>query len=102
MECTSRAFVGAITVISRVWCSGLNESLVKFIEGVGGWSFGASLLSLNFFSVVKTYTMVRQRLKKVVSLKTVRELDAFPKVPESYVESTAVGGTGKQKTFVFL
>ncbi|KAJ1525903.1 hypothetical protein ONE63_009092 [Megalurothrips usitatus] len=37
--------------------------------------------------------MLRQRIKKVVSLKTVRELDAFPKVPESYVEASPIGGT---------
>ncbi|XP_034234729.1 endoplasmic reticulum-Golgi intermediate compartment protein 2 isoform X2 [Thrips palmi] len=37
--------------------------------------------------------MLRQRIRKVVSLKTVRELDAFPKVPESYVEASPIGGT---------
>lgn len=37
--------------------------------------------------------MLRQRIKKVVSLKTVRELDAFPKVPDSYVEASPIGGT---------
>uniref|UniRef100_A0A8C7PVZ6 Uncharacterized protein n=1 Tax=Oncorhynchus mykiss TaxID=8022 RepID=A0A8C7PVZ6_ONCMY len=31
--------------------------------------------------------------KKALSL--VKELDAFPKVPESYVETTATGGTGE-------
>lgn len=34
--------------------------------------------------------MLRQRH---VNVKTVKELDAFPKVPELYVDKTAVGGT---------
>ena len=29
------------------------------------------------------------------ALKVVKELDAFPKVPESYVETTATGGGSK-------
>jgi hypothetical protein len=35
--------------------------------------------------------MLRNRAKRVS--KTVKELDAFPKVPESYVETSPVGGT---------
>lgn len=35
-----------------------------------------------------------RRLTKKKALTLVKELDAFPKVPESYVESTATGGTG--------
>lgn len=37
--------------------------------------------------------MLRLSRKKAVNL--VKELDAFPKVPESYVETTASGGTGE-------
>nr|CAD7568271.1 unnamed protein product [Timema californicum] len=36
--------------------------------------------------------MLRSRAKKV-TLKTVKQLDAFPKVPDSYVETSPVGGT---------
>lgn len=36
-----------------------------------------------------------RRLTKKKALHLVKGLDAFPKVPESYVESTASGGTGK-------
>lgn len=39
-----------------------------------------------------------RRLTKKKALTLVRELDAFPKVPESYVESTASGGTGTDAT----
>jgi hypothetical protein len=35
--------------------------------------------------------MLRSRAKRVS--KTVKELDAFPKVPESYVQTSPVGGT---------
>jgi hypothetical protein len=35
--------------------------------------------------------MLRSKAKRVS--KTVKELDAFPKVPESYVETSPVGGT---------
>lgn len=38
-----------------------------------------------------------RRLTKKKALTLVKELDAFPKVPESYVESTASGGTGKRR-----
>ena len=31
--------------------------------------------------------------RRHVNVKTVKELDAFPKVPEVYVDKTAVGGT---------
>lgn len=31
--------------------------------------------------------------RRHVNVKTVKELDAFPKVPELYVDKTAVGGT---------
>lgn len=33
--------------------------------------------------------------RRNVNIKTVKELDAFPKVPEPYVDKTAVGGTCK-------
>ena len=33
-------------------------------------------------------------LRQRKHLKVIQELDAFPKVPESYQESTASGGTG--------
>lgn len=33
--------------------------------------------------------------RRHVNVKTVKELDAFPKVPELYVDKTAVGGTCK-------
>lgn len=46
--------------------------------------------------------MLRQRIRKVVSLKTVRELDAFPKVPESYVEASPIGGTGNLICYVIM
>lgn len=39
-----------------------------------------------------------RRLTRKKALTLVKELDAFPKVPESYVESTASGGTGGCKT----
>lgn len=39
-----------------------------------------------------------RRLTKRKALTLVKELDAFPKVPESYVESTASGGTGTDTT----
>lgn len=39
-----------------------------------------------------------RRLTKKKALTLVKELDAFPKVPESYVESTASGGTGTNVT----
>lgn len=38
-----------------------------------------------------------KRLTKKKALTLVKELDAFPKVPESYVESTASGGTGNSQ-----
>lgn len=31
--------------------------------------------------------------RRHVNVKTVKELDAFPKVPELYVDKTVVGGT---------
>lgn len=36
-----------------------------------------------------------RRLSRKKALSIVKELDAFPKVPESYVEATASGGTGE-------
>lgn len=39
--------------------------------------------------------------KRNVNIKTVKELDAFPKVPEPYVDKTAVGGTCKFHTMQF-
>jgi len=35
-----------------------------------------------------------RRLSKRKALSLVKELDAFPKVPQSYVETSASGGTG--------
>lgn len=43
-----------------------------------------------------------RRLTKKKALTLVKELDAFPKVPESYVESTASGGTGRNVTTMQL
>ncbi|XP_063236945.1 endoplasmic reticulum-Golgi intermediate compartment protein 2 [Bacillus rossius redtenbacheri] len=45
--------------------------------------------------------MLRSRAKNV-SFKTVRELDAFPKVPDSYVETTPLGGTFSVVTGVLV
>lgn len=36
-----------------------------------------------------------RRLNRKKTLSLVKELDAFPKVPESYVETSASGGTGE-------
>lgn len=36
-----------------------------------------------------------RRLSRKKALHLVKELDAFPKVPESYMETTASGGTGE-------
>lgn len=38
--------------------------------------------------------MLRNRKNKI-SLDTVRELDSFPKLPETYIETSRVGGTCK-------
>lgn len=43
-----------------------------------------------------------RRLTKKKALNLVRELDAFPKVPDSYVESTASGGTVSLIAFTFM
>lgn len=43
-----------------------------------------------------------RRLTKKKALTLVKELDAFPKVPESYVESTASGGTVSLIAFTFM
>lgn len=43
-----------------------------------------------------------RRLTKKRALTLVKELDAFPKVPESYVESTASGGTVSLIAFTFM
>lgn len=46
-----------------------------------------------------------RRLSRKKALSLVKELDAFPKVSESYVETSASGGTGgpylRQLSFVF-
>lgn len=44
--------------------------------------------------------MTMRRLNKKKALNFVKELDAFPKVPESYVETTASGGTGEIRSNV--
>jgi hypothetical protein len=36
-----------------------------------------------------------RRLNRRKTLSLVKELDAFPKVPDSYVETSASGGTGE-------
>lgn len=36
-----------------------------------------------------------KRLNRRNTIDLVKELDAFPKVPESYVETSAFGGTGE-------
>lgn len=38
--------------------------------------------------------------RRHVNVKTVKELDAFPKVPELYVDKTAVGGTCKSRLYL--
>lgn len=43
-----------------------------------------------------------RRLTKKKALTLVKELDAFPKVPESYVESTASGGTVSLVAFTLM
>ncbi|KAJ3596340.1 hypothetical protein NHX12_002748 [Muraenolepis orangiensis] len=43
-----------------------------------------------------------RRLTKKKALNLVKELDAFPKVPDSYVESTASGGTVSLIAFTFM
>lgn len=43
-----------------------------------------------------------RRLTKKKALNLVKELDAFPKVPDSYVESTASGGTVSLVAFTFM
>lgn len=43
-----------------------------------------------------------KRLTKKKALTLVKELDAFPKVPESYVESTASGGTVSLVAFTLM
>lgn len=40
--------------------------------------------------------------RRNVNIKTVKELDAFPKVPEPYVKKTAVGGTFSIFTFCII
>ncbi|KAI4501515.1 hypothetical protein M0802_003392 [Mischocyttarus mexicanus] len=40
--------------------------------------------------------------RRHVNIKTVKELDAFPKVPEPYVDKTAVGGTFSIFTFCII
>lgn len=39
--------------------------------------------------------------RRNVNIKTVKELDGFPKVPEPYVDKTAVGGTCKFFVLLF-
>ena len=43
-----------------------------------------------------------RRLSKKKALSLVKELDAFPKIPESYVETTATGGTGAYYSRYFV
>jgi len=44
--------------------------------------------------------MLRQRFKK--SFKVVKELNAFPKIPEAYVETSPIGGTGILLSFYLV
>ena len=39
-------------------------------------------------------------LRQRKHLKVIQELDAFPKVPESYQETTASGGTGLYNLYI--
>lgn len=41
--------------------------------------------------------MIRRRH---ISIKAVKELDAFPKIPEDYRKHSAVGGTCKLKYYI--
>lgn len=43
-----------------------------------------------------------RRLNRKRALSLVRELDAFPKVPESYVETSALGGAGEHKCCLYV
>ncbi len=50
------------------------------------------------FIIVSDSKPIMRRMNVVnrkQALKVVKELDAFPKVPESYQETTAAGGGGK-------
>lgn len=60
-----------------------------------GWE-SESLANFNEFNeLLSTQKMtLRQRFSKD-PLKVVRQLDAFPKVPEEYQQSTRIGGTRK-------
>lgn len=44
--------------------------------------------------VVEEVNLKMRRLSRKKALSLVKELDAFPKVSESYVETSASGGTG--------
>ncbi|KAL0272556.1 UNVERIFIED_CONTAM: hypothetical protein PYX00_005484 [Menopon gallinae] len=46
--------------------------------------------------------VLRQRLKKVVSLKTVKVLDAFPKVDEACRETSPIGGTASIIAYILM
>lgn len=52
--------------------------------------------SLNSWGRYQPAAVTMRRLNKKKALNFVKELDAFPKVPESYVETTASGGTGER------
>lgn len=45
--------------------------------------------------------MLRRRNTKD-PLRVIRQLDAFPKVPEEYQQSTKIGGTRKHYKFVLI
>ena len=42
-----------------------------------------------------------RRLSRRKALSLVKELDAFPKVPDSYMETSASGGTGGPPSFYY-
>lgn len=49
----------------------------------------------NFIPSVYQNTGIRMLRKRRSTLKSVKEFDAFPKVPESYTKNTSTGGTSK-------
>lgn len=67
------------------------ETFVSFLE----YSFIHYLfLSMTIWKKKKVFLKMR-RLNRKKTLSLVKELDAFPKVPDSYVETSASGGTGE-------
>jgi hypothetical protein len=72
----------------------LDVSVIKLFLSVQNLVYSLLILKPEFFPdqyLCHEADMLRSRAKRVS--KTVKELDAFPKVPESYVETSPVGGT---------